>query len=179
MNRLKGYLKTLPSYLFILILVWVFMVILMPKKSLWYEIEAVMAEQKVIVHDEKLDDALFSLDISDAELYFGAMNLARIEALEILPLGFYNSATIKNLFVGSELPILKGLHVKSAHLSYIPFCDIEIEASGNFGVVEGFVDLTKRTIELDVEASSWLKKQTVIMRKLRKQKKGYHFAFHY
>ena len=179
MSQLKHYAKKIPLYLLMLLLVWMAIIILMPKKSLWYEVEAVMVKQKLVVHGEKLYDALFHLNVSEAELYFGAMNLARVESVDILPLGIYNTLQLKNLFVGAQIPIVKGLHIKKADISYIPFGNLNIGATGNFGTLVGFIDLTKRNIELKINASNWLKKQTTIMQKLRKKDKGYYFAWHY
>ena len=179
MAMLLTLLKRFALGLLGLLSIWFLIIVLMPKKSLWYEAEALLVPKKVVIHGEQLDDRLLSLEVSDGELYLGALNVARIEKLSLMPLGLYNLLSVKNLFVGSELGLLKGLHIKHAHIAHLLFLTVSLEAEGNFGSLEGELDLDKHTLNLDIQPTAWLKKQTIVMSRLKKTAKGYHFAWHY
>lgn len=179
MILLKTIFKRIFIALALLSFIWIALVFLMPKKSLWYELESLLAKQKVVLHGESLDDKGSFLEVSQAELYLGSMNVARIETVEVSIWGLFNTINVKNLFVGSGLPLLKGLHLKSAEIGHTIFGNVSIQASGNFGKVVGHINQDKRLLELDVAPTTWLKKQPMIMGKLRKKAKGYYFAWHY
>lgn len=179
MSLLKVILKRVTLGLAFLLLLWVIFVILMPKKSLWYEAESLLQKQKIILHGETVNDKLFTLELLHSELYAGRIKVARIQSIELSIWGLFNTIDIRNLFVGTELPSLTGLHLKSAQITQSFFGDMVINALGNFGKVVGKVDQGQRLLELYIEPTAWLKKQPMIMDKLHKKAKGYYFAWHY
>ncbi len=153
--------------------------VFMPKVAIWYELEDTLLAQKIVIHGETLHDTGLSLQIEDAELYFGSIHAARINMMSVKALGIYNTISMDRFLVGSELKILEGLQIEHAQLSYIPFMDAIVSAEGNFGVLKGRWNLAQRTLTLDVHASTWLKKQALLMRKLQAKGKGYQFVWHY
>ena len=172
------------SKIFILILLVgstlaLLVMIFMPKVAIWYEIEHTLAAKKIVLHGETIHDTGLSLEIEDAQLYFGSIHAARINAMTITALGIYNTISIDNFLVGSELKTLEGLQIKHAQMSYIPFMDAAVSAEGNFGTLEGHLSLGQRTLTLEVQASRWLKKQPLLMRKLQAKGKGHQFVWHY
>lgn len=179
MDRMISIGRLLAKVLFALALLWITLIIFMPKKSLWYEAEALLLKRSVVFHDESLQSRMFGLDISQAQLYLGPIYAARIASIDLTILGIYNRMVLHDLFVGTELQTLKGLHIKEAVLRYWPWGDVSVEAKGNFGTLAGFVDLEKHRVELDVMPTKWLKGQPLIMSRLKKRAKGYHFAWNY
>ncbi len=160
-------------------LLWLAVVLFMPSKALWYQSEVWLSQKKVIMHDEKLEDTLLGLNLHQGELFLGSIQAARMDTVKIVALGFYNSMVIKNLFVGTQLATLKGLHLQEATLRYLPFGDISVSAEGNFGTLQGTIDLGAKQVTLDVIAQPWLLKQPMLMRSLKKVEGGYRFVWHY
>ena len=179
MTKLFMPFKKLGKVMGILLVAYLLVLFFLPKTSFWYEAEAELLKRKVIVHNETLEEGLRGLKISQAELYLGPIQAARIASIEINSWLFYTTVAIKNLFVGSELPLLKGLHVKKATINYLLFSDIKLEAQGNFGSLEATIDLDKKSLELDLVPTAWLKRKSMIMSRLKKTPKGYRFAWHY
>jgi hypothetical protein len=169
-------LKRIGIALALMILLYMALIIWLPKKAIWYEIESIMLSKQIVIDDETVADKLFSTEVSESSVYAGSLNVARIEALNMTLLGFYNRVSLSNLLVGSDLKIVQGLKIEEALLFYIPFMDVSLTAKGNFGTLVGSVDLASRSYVLDIKASAWLKKQYILMKKLKKTKEGYRFA---
>ena len=172
-------LKKLALLFSALFFLWIVMIMLMPKKSLWYETESFLKNKDIIFHDENLRENFLGLEIKEAQLYVGAIHAARIASIDMTTLGFYNSLSVEDFFIAKELQLLKGFYIKKLSAYYVPFSDVIIEAEGNFGTLTGFIDLGKRRIELEIQPKPWLVQQSLIVAQLKKTTKGYHFVRNY
>ncbi len=157
---------------------FILFMLLLPKTQLWYALEHKIKDYGVIIHDEVLNEHLSTLDINEGTLYFGNMELSRIENATISLWLFYNKLSLQNLYFGKSLKMLQGIRIEQARITHHLFSpmSLSIDATGSFGSLQGSIDLLERKILLTIQASPLLQKKTLLIRMLQKTKEGYVYA---
>ncbi len=146
----------------------------LPKKELYFLAEKQLEEQKLIISDEKIDEGIFDIKLSEGKLFFEDMDVATFENINIATTLFTNSAEITNFIPAQSLQDIIPVGIKTLLLtqSIINFDMVDIELSGNFGEAEGVVDLEKREIKLFFKTDK-SKSFTKLKKYLKKTKEGW------
>jgi len=157
---------------------FIIFMILLPKTPLWYALESQLKSYNIIIDDERINENLSSLEITQGTLYFGNMQIARMQEATLSVWLLHNTLSINDLYFANSLKMLQGIQIKSAILAHsiITPLTLAIEASGSFGSLEGTIDLQTRKILLTIKPTAVLKQNSMIMRMLKKTKEGYLYA---
>ncbi len=164
--------------LFLALLFYISFILFLPKEALWYQAERFMKKAEIVMDQEELHDRYIDLALRDGTLYIQGFEVARIGQITISPWLIANRVKMERLFIGNDLKMLKGMSVTSVSLSHslLTATHVTIAAQGNFGTLEGDLDLFEGQIELLIKPSPLLKSKAFLMRQLRKDKEGYRFV---
>ena len=175
---MKKIFKLFIYFLFFII----FILIFLPKESIYNLLEQELSKQNIIISEEKRDEKLLSLDIKEGKVFYQGVQSAKIENINFLSLLVYSKVEVKDLKVSKSLssffpPYIKNIELKHSVLDYK---NITISSIGDFGLVNGNIDLINRTIILNLKASSKMKTQySKVLRnmKLKEGKYIYEYRF--
>jgi len=163
------------KFLLILGVLYLAIVLLMPKVNLYYTLKKFASDQKITIIQKDVSDRFFDLKISDAKLYYDGIESARIESLNILPWLFYNSLSGVNIKSGND--VKKMFDFKADEVSVVvhiinPF-EVSIDAMGNFGQIWGTFFLKESKLRLICEPSSTFKSSQAFRELFQKTDEGY------
>jgi len=155
-----------------LVLIWLAIVILMPKQEIYYKLEEALDSYEVRLNEEKKSEGLFSLNLKGVTVYVKGINVATIEEVNFFTLLFYSSVEVQSLVVDDSLKTMIPQETRSAVLKHsISFpLDVSVAASGSFGALTGNIDLNERTVHLDFNESTKLQ---MLKPSLKKSEKGW------
>ncbi len=144
-------------YLFVFVFALLFF---LPKESLYNLAEKELKKYEVIVSNEKREEKAFSLHITDGDIYVKGIKVAELKSAKISSYLFFNEIKIKNIKLLDSLQNMLPSPISSVDITYsvLNFDKVNIKANGSFGKIEGFVDLIKRKIVLNLKASSKMKR---------------------
>jgi hypothetical protein len=157
-----------------LLIVWFSLLAFMPKQELFYKLEKELVKQDIKINETSIEEGLFSLTLNQATVYVKGIEVATIEKISFFTLLFYTKIELDALLLDEALTAMAPRQTEQAVLSYSIFSPMEakINAKGNFGVIEGNIDLQGRKIHVDFTET---KEIEPIRRVLKKNEKGWYY----
>jgi hypothetical protein len=154
----------------------------LPKVSIYNLLEQELSKQDIIVSDEKRDEKLLSLNIKDAKVFYKGIEGANISNVDFLSFFVYSKIEVNDVKLLKSLssffpPDIKNIVLKHSVLDYK---NVDIYSAGDFGLLEGKINLLDRTLILTLEASSSMKKKysrVLNQMKLKEGKYIYEYRF--
>ena len=135
--------------------------ILLPKNSIYNLFEQELSKQNIIISDEKREEKLLSLEIRDAKVFYQDIEASNIKNITFFSSLVYSKVEVNDVKLLQSLssffpPYIENIVFKH---SVLDFKNIDISSSGDFGLLEGKVDLLNRSLVIKLEASNKMKKQ--------------------
>ncbi|XPV67453.1 MAG: hypothetical protein ACNI25_09005 [Halarcobacter sp.] len=148
----------LKSISYILVFLLAFLVFL-PKVELFNLLEKNLEKNSIIISNEIKKDKYISLQVKDSTIYFEKIKSAYIENIDIFTLLFYSKIEFKNILVAKEFQNFLPQKISNITIkhSIIDFKTAYIKASGDFGSLNGNVDILNRKLVAILEPSSIMK----------------------
>ena len=153
-------------------IIWLGLVILMPKQELYYKLEEALLTQEIALNEEKIEEGFFGIILKNVSVYAKGIHVASIEEVNLFTLLFYSRAEITMLRVDDSLKTIVPQEIQKAvlrHSVLAPF-SLSVEAIGSFGVMTGDIDLNERKVHLDFNES---KNIQMLKPQLKKGEKGW------
>lgn len=125
----------------------------MPKKSLYYFVEEQIKPQKVIFANEKIDENIFGLSISDIEIFYDNIEFGKIKNIDTNFYIFYNSITLSDLIVENSFAIFLPKYVMNMEFKYTITNPTKIIFFGvsDIGEINGDIDFIEQVVSLDIK----------------------------
>jgi len=157
-----------------LLIVWFSLLVFMPKQELFYKLEDQLAKQEIKINETSIDEGLFSLTLNQATVYVKGIEIATIEKINFFSLLFYTKVELDALLLDEALVAMAPRQIEQAVLSYsvLSPMDAKVNATGNFGVIEGSIDLQGRKLHVDFTET---KEIETIRGQLKKDEKGWYY----
>jgi hypothetical protein len=172
-------MKNILLYLFVGIVAFIYF---LPRYNLYFELENYLSTQKIIISNEQLDDSGFSLYISEGKLYFGDLHVADLDNAEIDTWLFYNRLEAQGVHISDAMNQVASGSIENLSLTQNIFnpLHVSIEAEGDFGTLQGGVDLLDQHLVLLLEPSQMLTKLNPFwLNRFKKTEEGYRFETQY
>ena len=159
------------SYLILLIF---FILILLPKESIYNYIEHQLSNDEVIISNENRDEKLLSLNINNADIYYEGIKIANIDKTSFLFFFFYNEVNINNIRIEDSLSTMIPSSITNVKIKYtiLDYEFIHIKSIGSFGKLEGTLNILNKKLFLKLEPSSLMKTKYNKLLKNMKLKDG-------
>lgn len=178
-------MKSLIRYTSYFLFVLFCFVYFLPKESIYYEIEKYLKTENTIISNETVKEKALGINISDGSLYFEEIKIADIKNIEFETYIYSTNLEIKEVTLAKNLGIYVPLKIEKINLRY-NFLDfdkldkIDISAEGEFGVIDGQVDLINKVINISLEPSKMMKEKTILLNNMKKgenEKYTYEYKF--
>lgn len=170
---MKKFLKIL-----IYIFTFIFAIFLfLPKESIYYLIEENLFKNKIVISNEFINENLFGLDISNGQIYYENINVASVDKIELKSFLFYSQIKVNNIKLMKSFENMVPSPIGEIEVNYsvLKFDKIDINSSGLFGELNGFVDIVNRVVSLELTASNIMKNSYSKILKNMKLKEGKYY----
>ena len=111
---------------------------------------------KIFINETGVSDHLLTLNLEGATLIYQDVEAATIDEISLTTLLFYNSLSVSPFRVKEELAGFVPPKIETLRMTQTILMPhrISIEASGDFGSAQGYVDLLARKVRLNITFSS-------------------------
>lgn len=155
---------------------------LIPKESIYNLLEQELSRQNVIISDEKRTEVLLTFKLDDAKVYYQGIEAININSVTFFSSAFYTKVEVNNIGLLQSLSSFFPENIKKIELkhSVLDYKNINIYSIGDFGVLNGNIDLLNRNIILKLEVSSKMKRDYSRVLKQMKLEEGmyiYEYRF--
>lgn len=153
-------MKKLRNFFLYMLVFFVALMFFTPKVQLYFTLEKVLKKYDVIIANETLKDNGFYLDVFKSDIYVQGIKSAHIQDLEVGLFGVYNTLSIHNVKLSETFIKMVPIEIESAKVYYSVLNPLKVymNASGEFGTLEGAVDLVDRVVHVDLNASKLMKR---------------------
>lgn len=152
-------MKKVLKLLLYIIVFFLFLIIFLPKESLYNLLEKQLEKNQIIISNEIINEKLFSISLLNGNIFYQGINIAKIDDITFKTYLFQTKINVENInFLDSLIsfapsPITK---VTFEH-SLLDFDKINIKSSGTFGELNGYIDILKKEIRIELNASNVMK----------------------
>ena len=162
--------------IFITIMVfWFALLVFMPKQELYFTLEQELAKQGVEINEQSIESGIFSLNLIKPTVYVKGIKVATLEKINVFTLFFTTNINVKSLVLDDSLKSFAPQKIDVANISYSVFSpfNVNIEAKGSFGLLEGSANLNERSVRLNFTETT--KEIDSIRSNLKKDEKGLYY----
>ena len=167
-------MRLVRNLILLIVALYIGAVVFMPKSQLYYFGEKQLKKYGVVIGNEVLNEKIASLEVLHPVAYYQGMDVARAANLKITPLLFINKLEANNVellniakkFMNVQIETLK------ANNSILKPYRVKIDATGSFGVANGYADFKSRVIHIDIIKAKDL---SSLRRYLKKGEKGWYY----
>lgn len=159
-----------------------FLLIFLPKESIYNFIEQELSKQNIIISNETRDEKLLSLDIKNAKVFYEGIEGVNIKDINFLSLLVYSKISVKNLEISKSLSSFFPGRIKNIELkhSVLDYKNIIVSSLGDFGVLNGTINLINRTITLKLKSSSKMKREySKVLRSMKLKDGEYIYEYRF
>lgn len=150
--------KVLNFFIYVTLFLIAFMVFL-PKESLYNLLEKELEKKQIVISDEKRDEKIFALDVSNANIYFERINIGKFDELSISSYLFFTKIDLNNVsfldtfssFIPSPITNISLKH------SIFNFNKVDISSDGAFGKLSGEFNIFTNSVRLELIPSKTMK----------------------
>jgi hypothetical protein len=166
--------KILINTTLFLTLLYVGLIVSMPREGLWFKMEEFLYSQKTIIDGETISNTPYSLVIENANLVYENMSALTFKEGEIVALLFYNQINLTDLRTGADFSQFKNLSLDSLQIehSVIKPTKLMLRGAGEIGEFKGRVDVVEKTIDILLYPSDKFKKMRAVMGYFKKHENG-------
>ncbi len=167
-------MQMVKNFFIALLVVWLSLVILMPKKALYYKLEEVLETQSIKINEKKIEEGLFSLTLYGVDVYVKGIKLATIEKVNFFTLLLYTRMDIETLTLDDSLKNMTPTEISevvASHGIWMPL-KINIYAEGSFGKAEGHINIDEKNMRLDFNESKGIE---MLKPNLKQDEKGWYY----
>lgn len=166
-------------YIFVFILA---LFILLPKNELYNFAQEQLEKNKVIISNEQVEEKLFALNINNSDIYFEGINISKVQSISLNTYFYETNIDVKNVYLLDSLKSMFPSKINFINLKYsiFEFDKVLISSNGEFGDVNGVVDLLNKKITISLKASSKMKRSyTNILKQMKKQGGEYIYEYRF
>jgi len=147
-------MQMVKNTLILLISLWFSLVAFMPKEELYYTLEHRLVKYGVELNEKSIKSGIFSMDVSDIEVYIEGIKIAHIDHMNFLITLFFNTIDISDIKLDKGLNSLIHLDIQQIKQTSITHniispLNAKIYIQGDFGKAKGYYLNADRTIRLN------------------------------
>lgn len=156
-------------------------IVFVPKKELYYYGERLGKDYKVFISNEELTDFGLGFSLNNGTIFYDGIEGGEVESFSTIFTLFYNNISLSNVVISEDLKDFVPGDVKEISITYglwMPHL-VDISGEGDFGVLEGSVNLIERKISILLKPSTITVKKfkPQLRRFLKKNKEGYVYEY--
>ena len=165
-------MQMVKNSLILIVLLLLALVVFMPKKELYYQLEKQLEAQNIVISGETLNEGLVSLTVEHPVFYLGGAQIATAKQITLWSLLLYTKAEIEEMQIAEGLPTALSLQQAIATHSVIAPLQVKIEAESSLGGIAGEVLLQERSLHLELAD---MQENRAFTKYLKKGEKGWYY----
>ncbi|MBD3809333.1 MAG: hypothetical protein IE884_02245 [Sulfuricurvum sp.] len=154
-----------------LLYVIVVMIVLIPKKELYFSAEALLQKDEFYLSGETLSAGWFWQDIEHVRVLSGMSALAEIERIRIVPWIVVNDLYFDSIKAVDGFALFFPGQIERARLRYALWnpLNVSVDIDGDFGHAQGSFNLSEGKLLLYFDALPQMRRYPLLVSKLRSQ----------
>jgi len=160
--------------LLLFLLLWVGVIVFMPKESLYFALEKHLAKEGIEINEAEIEEGMFGIILKQPIIYIEGIKVARVKTIRMYTLLFYTSIKATNIEIEKGFRRYVPSKIEKIWLIHTLLHPLEasVTAKGSFGTITGMIDLKKHKVHLDVTNPE---KLGILQRQIKKDKKGWYY----
>ncbi|HIP28386.1 MAG TPA: hypothetical protein EYG82_04350 [Sulfurovum sp.] len=160
--------------LIVLFVLWFTILFFMPKRALYYKLEAVLLQNDIKINEKNIEEGLFSLTLHDSKVYVKGIQLATVEKIDFFTLFFYTNVEVEKLILDESLKNVAPTQIDEVEVTHAIWnpLNLSLDAQGSFGGIEGQVSLVDRHMRVDFNET---KNIEMLKANLKQDEKGWFY----
>jgi len=171
--------KILKLFLYLFAFI-VFFIIFLPKESFYNLLEKELEKSQIIVSNETKKEKLFSFSVINADIFYQGINMAKVDDVTFKTYLFQTKVIFKNINFLDTLSSFAPTPINEVIFehSILDVNKINIKSSGTFGEVSGNINILKREIRIELNASTLMKNSyTNLLRYMKLENERYVYVY--
>ena len=151
------------------------LIILSPKKELFYFLESFLLNENIIIYDETIQDKYNIFTMKNAKVSYSKIYAGSIESFQFETILYSSSVKITNALLDDSYAQFVPTNINFINIQHSlddPFT-VHINSEGDFGILEGTYDLLKLKLKLKLVASKLMKQKKVILQHMTENNGSY------
>lgn len=161
--------------LIFLTLFYLALVIFMPKENLYFTLKNTLKQERIEVSEASLSDNLISLKGERLVVSYDGIESVLVKEFSVTPFLFYNKVKAFEVSASASLKEMFSFSADVFELTYViwNFNEAKIYAKGDFGELNGVLDLSAQSIKVVLEPSMEFENSPLIRQYFKKSEEGY------
>ena len=129
---------------------WVSLILFAPKQELYYLLEHQLQKEGIILSQERIQETALGLEIENAIVSVQGIEVGEVKRIRFWTLLLYSQVDLVGFESSPGIRKMADINLERAKLRHAVWhpLTLSLEAEGNFGVVDGEIDLSRRTLRL-------------------------------
>jgi hypothetical protein len=151
------------------------LVLFMPKINLYYTMNDYLKKELITIKQKSIQDRWYKLELKDATAYYDGIKSLLAKEVDIKPWIIYNKIELKEIKPADSLKRFFNFKANKAVITHslLSYKKAYIEAEGDFGALDGEIDLIGRKIHIHLSPTKRFEKEQVVREYFKKSKEGY------
>jgi hypothetical protein len=165
------------TYLFIF---FIGIFLFLPKESIYFYLERVLLEKKIVISNENISEKFSGINISNGNIYYENINVANVKEIDIETFLLYTSIKIEDVKLLKSLESFSPSPIDEILIKYslIDFDKIKLSANGSFGEINGSIDIFTRVLNFELIASNKMKNEySGILKNMQIKEGRYYYEY--
>ena len=176
-------MKFLKKTTLFLLVLFALIIFFLPKTALYYQLEHMLSEEKIILSGEITRDSGFLFSIDDGTLYYDDLEVVQLKGITITPLIAFNRISFTPFTFSKDIQNFLPGTIEQMKIQYT-FVDplhIIFNAQGEFGTLNGSIAFLEKLLHASLLPSDMLlKKRPIWLKEFKKQEGGiYQYESNY
>jgi len=167
-------MQMVKKVMFIIVMVWLAVLVFMPKSAFYYTLEERLSEQDIRLNEETIEEGWFTLNVENVKVYVKGIEVAKVKTLSLFTLLFYSTLQIEGVEVDEALWSKVPASIEETTLTHsvVHPLSLSVDANGSFGNVEGEANLLQGAVHLNFVET---KEIGTVKPFLKKDEKGWYY----
>lgn len=154
------------------VFVWLAVIVLMPKKELYFKLEALLDQQGVKISGEKIQAGWFTLNVENLEIYVEGIKVATVKEASLFTLLAQSRISLEGIMLDSSLKQFAPQQTDEVVVGHSIFAPMRVwlEAKGDFGEGVGEALLDEKRLKMNF---SQIEKLGMLRSQMKKGEEGW------
>ncbi len=161
--------------LIFLAIFYVAFVIFMPKENLYFTLKNTLKNERIGLSEESLNNNIASLEALGVVASYDGIPSIQAKELVVTPFLFYNKVKAYEVSAAASLKKMFSFSADVVEITYAiwNYNEAKIYATGDFGELNGVLDLEKKSVKIVLEPSMEFENTPVLKQYFKKSEEGY------
>ncbi len=152
-------MKRIFKFSLYIIVFFISIILFLPKESFYNLLEKELEKKQILISNETRKENLFDFQVSNADIFYQGINIARFDNLDFSSYFFYTKIALSNTHFLDSLTSFAPSPIEKVVIEYsiLNINKIKINSVGLFGSLKADIDIFAKSIKIELIASNEMK----------------------